>query len=120
MTTIKTTKKWTALIIPILILLFNLFLLINPAVMIGAARRGLLLWFNDVLPALLPFAVGINILSGIGFIRFFGTLLSPLMRTLFNVPGVSAFAWLAGLTSGYPMGAKTAAQLREQRQISLQ
>jgi sporulation integral membrane protein YlbJ len=118
MTAVKTTKKWTALIIPILIVLFNLSLLINPAPMIAAARAGLLMWFNDVLPALLPFAVGINILAGLGFVRFVGKLLSPLMRALFNVPGAGAFAWIAGLTSGYPMGARAAALLRKEKKIS--
>jgi len=85
--------------------------------MISAAREGLLLWFNQVLPSLLPFVVGINMLAGLGFISFLGVLSSPIMLPLFKVPGAGAFAFLTGLTSGYPMGAKAVAHLRETRQI---
>jgi len=94
-----------------------MFLVLNPVEMIMAAREGLLLWFNQVLPSLLPFVVGVNLLAGLGFIRFLGVLAAPLMIPLFNVPGAGAFAVLTGLSSGYPMGAKTVADLRKTRQI---
>jgi len=113
-------KKLSAnfvIIIPCIIVLFNLFLVLNPTEMIAAAREGLLLWFNQVLPSLLPFVVGINVLTGLGFISFLGVLASPVMLPLFKVPGAGAFAFLTGLTSGYPMGAKAVAHLRETGQI---
>ena len=108
------------IIIPCLVILFNMFLVLNPAEMIAAAREGLLLWFNQVLPSLLPFVVGANLLAGLGFIRFLGVLAAPLMIPLFKVPGAGAFALLTGLSSGYPMGAKAVAHLRMTRQIRQQ
>jgi ABC-type glycerol-3-phosphate transport system permease component len=54
------------LIIAILVVLFNIFLLIFPQIVLGAARDGLLLWFNNVLPSLLPFMVATNMLIMLG------------------------------------------------------
>ena len=111
-------NKLTSLIIPIIIALFNIFLVMHPVEMVAAATDGVQLWFNNVLPALLPFVVGANLLAGLGFIHFLGAIMSPVMTPLFKVPGAGAFALLTGLTSGYPMGAKAVAQLRETGQIS--
>jgi len=108
------------IIIPIIIATFNIFLILNPSEMITASREGLLLWFNQVLPTLLPFVVGANLLAGLGFIHFIGALMAPVMVPLFKVPGSGAFALLTGLTSGYPMGAKSVAHLYETGQIRQQ
>ena len=105
------------IIIPIIIAIFNIFLILNPTEMIIAAQDGLQLWFNQVLPTLLPFVVGANLLAGLGFIHFIGALMAPVMIPLFKVPGTGAFALLVGLSSGYPMGAKAVAHLRETKQI---
>lgn len=57
-----------------------------------SAIMGLNLWWNVVFPALLPFFILSEILMGLGVVHFIGVLLEPLMRPLFNVPGVGAFA----------------------------
>ena len=108
------------IIISIIVVLFNVFLVLNPSEMILAGREGLLLWFNQVLPTLLPFVVGVNLLTGLGFVHFMGALLAPVMVPVFNVPGAGAFALLTGLSSGYPMGASAVAHLRSTRQVSRQ
>ena len=113
-------KKYFAkfnIIIPSIIAIFNVLLILNPTEMIAAAKDGLQLWFNQVLPTLLPFVAGANLLAGLGFIHFIGVLTAPVMIPLFKVPGAGAFALLTGLTSGYPMGAKAVAHLRETNQI---
>ena len=40
------------------------------------------------------------------------------MRPLFNVPGAGSFAWMLGMVSGYPSGAKIGVLLREKNEIS--
>jgi len=92
-------------------LILIIFILFFPREVLNAAREGLLLWFNNVLPALLPFIVAANILTALGFVRLIGILAQPFMKTVFKLPGAGGFALITGLISGYPMGAKTVADL---------
>lgn len=78
-----------------------------------SAIMGLNLWWNVVFPALLPFFILSEILMGIGVVHFIGVLLEPLMRPIFNVPGVGAFAMSMGLASGYPMDAVITCRFRK-------
>ena len=78
-----------------------------------AAIMGLNLWWNVVFPSLLPFFILSEILMGLGVVHFIGVLLEPLMRPLFNVPGIGAFAMSMGLASGYPMDAVITCKFRK-------
>src|SRR5690625_5378087 len=40
------------------------------------------------------------------------------MRPIFNVPGEGGFAWIMGMVSGYPSGAKFSVRLREEEQLT--
>lgn len=73
--------------------------------------NGLKLWFNIVLPALLPFFVLAEVMMGLGVIHFIGVVLEPFMRPIFRIPGAGAFAVSIGLAAGYPLGAKVAGDL---------
>ena len=75
---------------------------------------GLSLWANSVLPSLLPFFIATELLGYTNVVPLCGKLLSPIMRPIFNVPGEGAFALLMGIISGYPVGAKIVANLKEQ------
>ena len=110
--------KISAFILPLLVCIFNILILLFPAQMIGAARTGLNLWFNQVAPSLIPFIIGTNILVGSGAVSFIGALLEPIMLPLFGVRGAGGFALITGMTSGYPMGAKITAHLREQKELT--
>lgn len=83
-----------------------------------ASLHGLKLWFEVVLPALLPFFAMSDILMGLGVVNFIGVLLEPIMETLFNIPGVGAFGVALGLASGCPTGAKITGQLHRQNLIN--
>ncbi|MBM7624231.1 sporulation integral membrane protein YlbJ [Sporohalobacter salinus] len=80
-----------------------------------AAVQGLHTWWEIVFPALLPFFIMAEILMGLGVVHFLGALLEPLMRPLFKLPGVGAFAFAMGLASGYPIGAKITGNLRRDK-----
>jgi len=108
------------LIIAVLVVLFNVFLLIFPQIVLTAARDGLLLWFNNVLPSLLPFMIASNMLISLGFAKFLGDLLSPVMQKIFRLPGAAGFGLVTGLTSGYPMGAKAVADLKNSGELTTQ
>lgn len=73
--------------------------------------NGLKLWFDIVLPALLPFFVLAEVMMGLGVIHFIGVVLEPFMRPIFRIPGAGAFAVSIGLAAGYPLGAKVAGDL---------
>lgn len=83
-----------------------------------SAITGLNLWWNVVFPGLLPFFILSEILMGLGVVHFIGVLLEPLMRPLFNVPGVGAFALSMGLASGYPMDAVITSKFRKNQLCS--
>ena len=85
-----------------------------PEVSYKASLDGLRVWWDIVFPALLPFFIASDTLMGLGVVHFIGALLEPLMRPLFNVPGVGAFALAMGLASGYPIGARITARLRRE------
>lgn len=83
-----------------------------------ASIRGLNMWWEVVFPSLLPFFITAELLIGFGFVKFIGVLFEPIMRPLFNVPGVGSFGWAMGMASGYPIGAKISARLREEGQLT--
>lgn len=59
-----------------------------------------------------------ELLLGFGIVHFLGTLLNPLMRPLFRVPGSGGFVFAVSCASGYPTGAKLTAQLWEQKLVT--
>mgnify|MGYP003373316309 FL=1 len=81
----KHLKNLSYYIIPLLVAFFNILIIIVPNAVISSAQAGLLLWFNKILPSILPFLIGTNILIHLGFIDFLGVLLDPFMKRFFNV-----------------------------------
>lgn len=106
--------KIKSLILPFFICLFILFLLLFSKDNLIAAKSGLLLWANSVLPSLLPFFIATELLNYTGIIQIFGKALNKIMKPIFNVPGEGAFALLMGIISGYPVGAKIVSNLKAQ------
>ncbi|XEC93861.1 sporulation integral membrane protein YlbJ [Paenibacillus tarimensis] len=93
-------------------------LAVFPASALHAALRGVSIWWEVLFPALFPFFVISELLLGFGIVHFFGTLLDPLMRPLFRIPGIGGFVVTLGFASGYPVGARLTSQLWEQKLIN--
>ncbi|MDP4159638.1 MAG: sporulation integral membrane protein YlbJ [Bacillota bacterium] len=89
-----------------------------PQEVLSSAGRGLTLWWNFVLPALLPFFIISELLMAAGFVHFLGVLLESFMRPIFRLPGKAAFVVAMGYTSGFPMGAVLTARLRQAGEIT--
>lgn len=83
-----------------------------------AGVRGLAIWWDVLFPSLFPFFVISELMLGFGVVHFLGTLLDPLMRPLFRIPGSGGFIVAMGFASGYPMSAKLTTKLRMQGLIS--
>ncbi|WP_069997569.1 nucleoside recognition domain-containing protein [Cellulosilyticum sp. I15G10I2] len=93
-------------------------LILSPNICIIAAKEGLLLWFNKILPSLLPFIILINILSQLNVMKGISTISSPLTQKIWRLPGSSLFAFVMGFVAGYPMGAKVIRQLLDSEALS--
>ena len=99
--------------LPFLFCLFTICLVFFSRSNITAAKDGLSLWANSVVPSLLPFFIATHLLSYTNIPSILGKFFSKIMRPIFNVPGEGRFAFIMGIISGYPMGAKIAADLKE-------
>ena len=88
-------------------------LVMFPDESIGAARDGLSLCVNVIIPSLFPFFVLSTLIVETGVTRHLGRLLEPVMRPLFNVGGGCVAAFVLGFIGGYPVGAKTVIALYE-------
>ena len=106
--------KAKTLIIPISICLFTLFLIVFSNGNLSAAKKGLSLWANSVVPSLLPFFIATELLGYTNIISILGKMLNKLMKPVFNVPGEGAFPFIMGIISGYPVGAKIVADFKKQ------
>lgn len=111
-------KKLAVPLLGLLLAGCMLLMLVHPASALTAALRGLAIWWDVLFPSLFPFFVISEIMLGFGVVHLFGALLDPLMRPLFNIPGTGGFVAAMGYVSGYPVGAKLTAKLREQQLIS--
>lgn len=100
------------------IILFTFAIIIYPRDSYNAALEGLKTWFNIVCPSLLPFFIGSELLINLGVVGFIGTLLEPIMRPVFNVPGSGSFPFVMSITSGYPVGSKIVAELYNKKLCS--
>lgn len=106
-------KKWA---ITALATAFVLALLSRPAPAASAVREGLQLCAETVIPSLFPFFVAVSLIIRMGVVS--GRGLSWLMGPLFGLSGTCALPMVAGLVGGYPSGARTAAQLWKQGELS--
>lgn len=89
----------------------TLALMFWPKEAMEAAREGLMLCYNVILPSLFPFFVLSALVVDLGLAGYIGRALEGIMRPLFNVPGACASAFALGFVGGYPVGARTALSL---------
>ena len=99
--------------ISILFVLFTILLVIYSNDNFVAAKKGLALWANSVVPSLFPFFIATELLNYTNIISYLEKLLTPIMKPLFNVNGTGSYALIMGIISGYPTGAKIVANFRE-------
>lgn len=112
------TSFFSVILLLTLILTITSIFVIHPAEILGASIHGIEIWWDVLFPALFPFLVISELMLGFGIVHFFGTLLDPLMRPLFRVPGSGGFVMAMGFAAGYPVGSRLTAQLREQELVT--
>ena len=82
----------------------------------AAAGEALALCAGAVVPALFPFLVVSTLLVSLGVGS--SSRLAGVMTPLFRLPGAAGAALILGLIGGYPIGAKTAADLYRQGRLT--
>jgi sporulation integral membrane protein YlbJ len=110
--------KFKSFVFALIIFIMVLYIVLYPREIIDATRDGIILWANVVLPSLLPFFIGAELLVGLGIVKFIGVLIEPIIRPIFNVPGEASFVFAMSITSGYPMGVKLTSDLRRNNIIT--
>lgn len=105
-------------IFTIFVFLLTLFCILFPESMINSTKNGLSLWWKIVLPSLFPFLILSNLITKTAIPMVLGRLLNPLMKFVFDLPGISALPLFLGIVGGYPIGAKVTSDLRSNHQIS--
>ena len=103
-----------ALIILFLIVALSLF----PNAYSKATLDGILLWATAVLPSVLPYFFLTALLTRTGVLSSFCNAFTPLTKKVFRLGGISVYAFLTSVLSGYPIGSKIVSDLKEKNAIS--
>lgn len=101
-----------------MLLLFIIFIITHPAISIAAAGSGLLLWYEQILPALLPLAILSNLMVYSNYMQIVTKYLHPFTKHIIPTSQNGCFAFLGGMLFGFPMGSKISADLVVQEKIS--
>lgn len=107
-------RKQYAVVIGLLILFF----FFCPKVVSISAKEGLLLWFQVVLPALLPFLILSSVILGLGLNDSISRIVSPILTRMFGISNAGCYPVVIGMLSGYPLGAATVAEMVKRDRIS--
>ena len=103
--------------IVLVVILFILFLL-YPENVFFSATKGLLLWYQTILPTLFPFIIITSMLARSNAISIISKWFSYPFCKIFHISPISLCAVISGFFCGYPMGAKMTADLVERKMIS--
>lgn len=82
------------------------------------ALMGLELWYGKMIPALLPFMILSGIMVRMQLTEGFTSVIYPVIRPLYRVSRNVCYAMLMGFLCGFPMGARTVADLYERQMIT--
>lgn len=101
-----------------IILIFCFYILLYPAKAVNASAKGLVLWYDKVLPALLPFSILSNILITSNLLTSVTGFFSAALKHLLPVSENGCFVLFSGFFFGFPMGSKNCAELLRQKKIT--
>ena len=94
------------------------FVLLFPQESFAAAGSGLLLWYETLVPTLLPVMILSHLLLSSNLALVLAGRIARPLTALLSISPSGAYALLVGFFCGCPMGAKVLSDLRENQQIS--
>ncbi|MCM1534928.1 MAG: 2-amino-4-hydroxy-6-hydroxymethyldihydropteridine diphosphokinase [Clostridium sp.] len=114
----KVKSKLPAIIYTVVFLVLTLCMLTRSRLSLQYACLGLLLWYNAMIPTLLPFMILSGIMIRMGLTEKFSAVLYPVIKPVYHVSKNVCYAMIMGFLCGFPMGAKTVADLYEREMIT--
>lgn len=91
--------------------LFVLLFVLFPDISSKGAENGLLLWFNVIIPSLCPFMIISTMLIKLDVTSFISNMFYPVFHKVFGLSKNGCYPAITGMLSGYPLGAKTVADM---------
>lgn len=82
------------------------------------ALSGLNLWYNKMIPSLLPFMILSSIMIRMKLTEKFAALFYPIIHPIFRVSKNACYAIVLGFLCGFPMGAKVIGELHQNKLIN--
>ena len=105
-------------IITLLFLVLTVSILTHSKLSLYYAFTGLTLWFEKMIPTLLPFMILSGIVIRLKLSEGFTVFIYPFIRPLFRVSKNVCYAMLIGFLCGFPMGAKTIRDLYDRNLLT--
>lgn len=114
----RRSKTALGILLAIFSVLAILLFLLRPAKYAESVRTGISLWAVSVLPATFPMLFLTALLSGQTFFHRAARFLAPASEKVYRISGAGALAAILSALSGYPVGARTVADLARADLIS--
>lgn len=116
----NTTKKVLniRIILSVCTITLLVLLLIFPKPSLTGAESGILLWFNVILPTLLPFIIASNLIINLRLTDTISKVFYPLLKRILHVSKNGSYVSVIGLLTGLPIGAKACGDLVTQKMIT--
>ena len=99
-------------------LLLTYFILTHSSLSLYYAFHGLTLWYNKMIPSLLPFMILSGTLVRMHLSEKFVVLIHPILKRIFRCNPNVSYGIVMGFLCGFPMGAKVTADLLAENKIN--
>ena len=94
-------------------------ILTHSSLSLAYAALGLELWYEKMVPVLLPFMILSGTLIRMGLVNSLIRPVQPLFEKIFRLSGPGTYVILMGFLCGFPMGARTIADFRDRQELSV-
>lgn len=106
------------IVLTILFLLLAGCILTHSQLSLAYAGMGLELWFRNMIPSLLPFMILSGIMIRMNLTEKASMILYPIVKPIYKIRKNVCYAMLIGFLCGFPMGAKTVADLYSRQMLT--
>lgn len=93
-------------------------LLTIPALTLDYAKKGLSIWYQSMVPSLLPMMILTSCMIKLNITSNFASILYPITKRIYHLSKNGTYALLIGFLCGFPMGAKVICELYLQKKLS--